>query len=145
MVKDISIFSREKETENNKNKSTLIKSWTRKVVLKDFKFYTILPAMLASSFIITGIVINQSFIQLIAATGVLLYGCVGLASFLNGGNFFDYNVLSKDPIAGQHLGIILIEWGVGCTVASVMFIIFFNFARRREMHQNKDNKNQESS
>lgn len=82
-------------------------------------------------------VINQSFIQLVAAIGVLLYGCVGIVSLLNGGNFFDYNVLANDPIAGQHLGILLIEWGVGCTVASVMIIIFFNFAGRKEFQQNK--------
>ena len=62
MVKDISIFSREKEKENNKNKFSLVKSWTRKEVLKDFKFYTMLPCILAPAFIITGIVINQSFI-----------------------------------------------------------------------------------
>lgn len=84
-------------------------------------------------------VINQSFVQLIAAMGVLLYGCVGIASMLNGGNFFDYNVLASDPIAGQHLGILLIEWGVGCTVASVMIIIFFNFAGRRIMQQHDKN------
>ena len=62
MVKDISIFSREKENENNKNKFSLVKSWTRKEVLRDFKFYTMLPCILAPAFIITGIVINQSFI-----------------------------------------------------------------------------------
>ena len=62
-VKEISIFSREKENGDNDNKVVdSIKSWTRSEVLKDFKFYTILPAMLASSFIITGIVINQTFI-----------------------------------------------------------------------------------
>jgi MFS family permease len=61
-VKNISIFSREKENENKKNKFYLIKSWTRKEVLSDFKFYTILPCILAPAFIITGIVINQSFI-----------------------------------------------------------------------------------
>ncbi|GAA6172903.1 DUF4040 domain-containing protein [Colwellia sp. KU-HH00111] len=82
-------------------------------------------------------VINQPFIQLIAALGVLLYGCVGIASLLNGGNFFDYNVLASTPIGGQHLGILLIEWGVGCTVASVMILIFFNFGGRREMQQQK--------
>ncbi|WP_405054491.1 Na(+)/H(+) antiporter subunit B [Thalassotalea fonticola] len=92
------------------------------------------------------IVINQPFIQLISAAGVLLYSCVGLVSLLNGGNFFDYNFLSNDPIAGQHLGILLIEWAVGCTVASVMIIIFFNFADYREMLQsNKHKYNQESS
>jgi len=85
-------------------------------------------------------VINQSWIQLVAAVGVLLYGCVGIVSLLNGGNFFDYNVLSNDPIAGQHLGILLIEWGVGCTVASVMMIIFFNFAGRQEEQQKAKEK-----
>jgi len=81
-------------------------------------------------------VINQPFIQLAAAMGVLFYGSIGLVSLLNGGNFLDYSVLNADPIAGQHLGILLIELGVGCTVASVMLIIFFNFAGRREVQQN---------
>ena len=85
-------------------------------------------------------VINQSFIQLLAATGVLLYGSVGVVSLLHGKEFFDYSVLSADPVAGQHLGILLIELGVGITVASVMVIIFFNFADRKEnpQHDNKD-------
>jgi len=62
-IKEINIFSRENKTANNVKKNIdTIKSWTRKEVLKDLKFYSILPAMLASSFIITGIVINQTFI-----------------------------------------------------------------------------------
>jgi len=62
-IKDINIFSREKEKENQANNNIgLIKSWTRKEVIRDLKFYSVLPAMLASSFIITGIVINQTFI-----------------------------------------------------------------------------------
>jgi len=62
-IKDINIFSREKEKGNhNNNNIGLIKSWTRKEVIRDLKFYSVLPAMLASSFIITGIVINQTFI-----------------------------------------------------------------------------------
>ena len=62
-IKDINIFSREKENENHANKNIgLIKSWTRNEVIRDLKFYSALPAMLASSFIITGIVINQTFI-----------------------------------------------------------------------------------
>ena len=61
-VKDVSILSREKDTENYKSNFLLIKSWTRKEVLKDFKFYTMLPSIMAPGFIITGIVINQSFI-----------------------------------------------------------------------------------
>jgi multicomponent Na+:H+ antiporter subunit B len=89
-------------------------------------------------------VINQTFIELMAALGVLLYGCVGIVSLLSGGNFFDFNVLTNDPVGGQHLGILLIELGVGCTVASVMILIFFNFAGRNEMQHDKPNKNQES-
>jgi len=61
-VRDITIQSREKDEESKKDDPSLIKSWTRKEVLKDFKFYTILPCLLASPFVITGLVINQSFI-----------------------------------------------------------------------------------
>jgi MFS family permease len=61
-VKDIGIYSREKENQKDINKFTSVKSWTRREVISDFKFYTMLPALLAPSFIITGIVINQSFI-----------------------------------------------------------------------------------
>ena len=84
-------------------------------------------------------VINQSFIQLFAAIGVLVYGSVGVVSLLKGKNFLDYNALAADPVAGQHLGILLIELGVGITVASVMVIIFFNFAGRESDSQNKEN------
>ncbi|WP_336512782.1 MULTISPECIES: Na(+)/H(+) antiporter subunit B [Shewanella] len=83
-------------------------------------------------------VINQTTSQLVAAFGVLLYGSVGLVSLLNGGNFLDYNVLASNPISGQHLGILLIELGVGITVASVMITIFFNFAGRQVFQKNKD-------
>jgi len=89
-------------------------------------------------------VINQSLIQLLAATGVLLFGCVGVVSLLNGKSFLDYSVLSADPVAGEHLGILLIELGVGCTVASVMVIIFFNFADRRENSQSLENNNKKN-
>ena len=88
-------------------------------------------------------VINQSLIQILAATGVLLYGSVGMVSLLNGKEFLDYSALSSDPVAGQHLGILLIELGVGVTVASVMAIIFFSFAGRSEkklLQNNKDSQ-----
>lgn len=85
-------------------------------------------------------VINQSFIRILAAVGVLLYGSVGVVSMLNGKEFFDYSALASDPVAGQHLGILLIELGVGCTVTAVMVIIFFNFADRKEKSQHNENK-----
>ena len=61
-IKNISILSREEDNEEVKNKNNFIKNWKRSEVVKDFKFYTILPCLLAPPFIITGIVINQSFI-----------------------------------------------------------------------------------
>jgi len=85
-------------------------------------------------------VINQAFIQMLAASGVLLYGSVGVVSLLNGKSFFDYSALSSDPVAGQHLGILLIELGVGITVASVMVIIFFKFADRRDYSPSEESK-----
>jgi multicomponent Na+:H+ antiporter subunit B len=62
--------------------------------------------------------------------GVLLYGGTGVATMLLGENFLNYNALSDDPIAGQHLGILLVELGVGITVAAVMVSLFFTFAGR---------------
>jgi len=85
-------------------------------------------------------VISQPLIQLLSAIGVLVYGSVGVVSILNGGNFLDYNLLSDDPVAGQHLGILLVELGIGCTVTSVMVIIFFNFAGRTEDHMRNERK-----
>ena len=62
--------------------------------------------------------------------GVLLYAGVGVAGMLLDGNFLDYGALAHDPVHGQHLGILLIELGVGITVASVMIVIFLAFAGR---------------
>ena len=62
--------------------------------------------------------------------GALLYGAVGVAGMLMGSSFLDYSVLSQDPVAGQKLGIILIEAGVGMTVSGVLLNIFHAFAAR---------------
>ena len=65
------------------------------------------------------------------AAGALLYGGVGLVSMLNGGEFLHYGVLDgHDPAHGQHLGILLVELGVGITVTFVMVAIFYAFAGR---------------
>jgi multicomponent Na+:H+ antiporter subunit B len=64
------------------------------------------------------------------ALGALLYLGVGVAAMLLGGNFLDYNYLAENPQAGQHAGIILIELGVGITVAGVSITLFFAFAGR---------------
>ena len=61
--------------------------------------------------------------------GVLLYGLTGIASMLLGANYLDYDVLGATPQSGQHIGILLVEFGVGLTVASVMVALFFHLCR----------------
>jgi multicomponent Na+:H+ antiporter subunit B len=63
------------------------------------------------------------------AAGVLLYSAVGIVGVLLSGNFLDYNVLAADPKEGQHIGIIVVEFGIGVTVAAVMIAAFYAFAR----------------
>lgn len=75
-------------------------------------------------------VIPARWLQRLAALGVLIYAGVGVVSMLAGGNYLDYTPLGSDQVAGQHLGILLVELGVGITVASVMLILFFTFAGR---------------
>ena len=60
--------------------------------------------------------------------GVIIFGGTGLFGLILGGNFLDYNVLLGNPVAGQHLGILLVELGVGITVSATMITIFFVFA-----------------
>ncbi len=74
-------------------------------------------------------VISFNVLRIVSALGLLLYIGVGIAALVSGGNFLDYNVLASDPVHGQHLGILVIEFGVGMTVAAVMTMTFFVFAR----------------
>lgn len=93
----------------------------------------------AAGFILYGLVFdldharqvaNPAWLPVLMALGVLIYAGVGVQGLLLGGNFLEYNVLATDPVHGQHLGIMLIELGVGITVAAVMIAIFFAFAGR---------------
>jgi len=81
---------------------------------------------------------KRKMMELLTAVGVLIYGGVGVACMLMGGNFLDYSVLRHDPIHGQHLGILLVELGVGITVAAVMIVIFFKFTWRTVKHKYKE-------
>jgi multicomponent Na+:H+ antiporter subunit B len=69
-------------------------------------------------------------LEFFVAFGILLYGGVGIDAILLGGNFLDYGHLAHEPVHGQHLGILLVELGVGITVAAVMASLFFLFAGR---------------
>jgi len=75
-------------------------------------------------------IIPSYLLRILASLGVVLYAGVGVASLLLGGNYLDYSVLGSTRVAGQHLGILLVELGVGITVSAVMLIIYFAFAGR---------------
>jgi len=95
----------------------------------------------AAAFVLYGLVFGLDLLQRVVswamvetgvAIGVLLYGGVGVGSFFLGGNFLDYKVLdSHDPMHGLHLGLLLIEFGVGLTVFASMLALFYAFAGRR--------------
>lgn len=76
------------------------------------------------------LVFPLNYLRYLACFGVLLYGGVGVASMLSGGEYLNYSVLLSDPVAGQHLGILLIELGVGLTVTAVMSLVYMVFAAR---------------
>ena len=66
--------------------------------------------------------------RILLAVGLLLFAGTGVAGLLLGGNYLNYSVLAHEPLHGQHLGILLIELGVGITVFAAMVTIFFVFA-----------------
>lgn len=75
-------------------------------------------------------VVPSHWVESMIAIGVLLFAGVGVAGLLLGGNYLDYFVLDRDPVAGQHRGIFWVEAGVLITVAGVMLKIFYMFAGR---------------
>ena len=77
-------------------------------------------------------VIPSRVIEVTVASGVLLYTGVGFAALLAGGEFLNYSAFDREhPSHGQHLGILVIELGVGITVAAVMVAIYSAFAGRK--------------
>jgi len=67
------------------------------------------------------------------ALGVLLYAGVGVFNLLIGGKYLEYSGMAQNSVHGQHLGIFLVELGVGITVTSVMIMVFFTFAGHRKV------------
>ena len=86
-------------TEQSENKPIVdhqIKNWTRAEVLKDSKFYFLLPAVLAPAFLTTGIFINQIYIfesknwsMLLLAQGFTMYAIVSVITLAISGFLID--------------------------------------------------------
>lgn len=96
--------------------------------------------ILAAAFIFYGLVfgvnellrrIPQGLIDAGMALGVLLYAGTGLATVLRGGAFLDYSMLNPShPGDAEALGMTLVEYGVGITVACVMVNIYIQITER---------------
>ena len=100
--------------------------------------------ILASAIILYGLIfgveaaraaIPPTALRICASLGVLIYGGTGVATMLAGGNFLDYDKLAHDPVHGQHYGLLIVEFGVGLTVASIMIAIFYVFAGRGRVRE----------
>ena len=109
----------------------------------------------ASALILYGLVFGLPAVHKVAppkviekfiAIGVLVYAGTGIATMVLGENFLDYDALNHHFLtditiggksmhflpSGQHLGILLVEVGVGITVTAVMTMIFYCFAGREQ-------------
>lgn len=75
-------------------------------------------------------VVSPMVLRTMIAAGLLLFTGVGFVTMVGGGHYLDYNVLAEDPLSGQHLGVFLVELGVGISVAAVMITVFIAFAGR---------------
>ena len=69
------------------------------------------------------------------ALGGIIYGGVGIVSMILGDEFLAYNILGSSPQSGQHIGILLVEFGVGLTVSNVMIALFNAFASYDEIKE----------
>jgi multicomponent Na+:H+ antiporter subunit B len=102
--------------------------------------------IIASAFILYGLVFGldatqrvapKSIIEKLLALGLMIYAGTGFLTLALGGQFLDYNLLEHHWMtehhvpSGQHLGIFMVEMGVGITVTAVMITIYYAFAGRR--------------
>ncbi len=94
----------------------------------------------AAGFVVYGLIFGLAEVRRVAparvveifiAAGLLIFAGTGVVTMLKGGNFLEYGALNPaHPAEGQHLGILIIELGVGITVAAVMIAIYSAFAGR---------------
>ena len=63
--------------------------------------------------------------------GAFLYGFVGVVGLILGEPYLSYDLLGSTKQSGQHIGILLVEFGVGLTVCNVMICLFYSFANFR--------------
>jgi len=121
LVKNINLDSREK-TNEDEFKEENIKQWSRKEVIKDYRFYIINMNMLAMPWIATGIFVYQSFItnskdwgQYVIAQSFMSYSVLTVITLLISGILVD-KFTSRRMLIYMNVPLLL----------SVLIIIYFN-------------------
>jgi len=121
LVKKINLDSRETSNENE-FKDENIKQWTRKEVVKDYRFYIINMCMLAMPWIATGAFVYQSFIssskgwgQYVIAQSFMAYSVLTVITLLVSGFLVD-KFTSRKLLIYMNIPLLL----------SVLVIIYFN-------------------
>ena len=82
----------------------------------------------------------ERVLYVLMSVGLLFYAGTGFATLLMGCNLLGYDCIvpDSDHHAGQHYGILLVEFGVGMAVASTMLVIFYQFAGREPEIRDED-------
>ena len=121
LVKNINLDSREASNEDE-FKEENIKQWTRKEVIKDYRFYIINMNMLAMPWIATGVFVYQSFItsskdwgQYVIAQSFMSYSVLTIITLLISGFLVD-KFTSRRILIYMNIPLFL----------SVLVIIYFN-------------------
>ena len=121
LVKNINLDSREKTSEDE-FKEENIKQWTRKEVIKDYRFYIINMNMLAMPWIATGAFVYQSFItsskdwgKYVIAQSFMSYSVLTVITLLISGILVD-KFTSRRMLIYMNVPLLL----------SVLIIIYFN-------------------
>ncbi len=108
----------------------------------------------ASAFVLYGLIYGLGSLRavlpswvtrLFLSLGVLVYSGVGVVCMLMGAKFLDYYILSNTEHGGQHLGIMLVEIGVGMTVFAGIVTIFCAFAGRAAENMFQEDGDQEET
>lgn len=104
--------------------------------------------IMAAGFIIYGIVFTLEkvkavfppwLVHKVVAMGVLIYAGTGIYSLFYGYGYLDYAAIEPHhPVHGQHLGILIVELGVGVTVTGVMVAVYYAFAARAPSLSDED-------
>ena len=79
-------------------------------------------------------------LKVLMVVGFLFYAGTGIATMMLGGNLLGYDAIDPQSThhAGQHWGILLVEFGVGMAVSSTMLMIFYQFAGREPEIRDED-------